>query len=151
MAYNYSLRVEDISRVTLQLFKDAYFLAYKDGITSCAPLGFSGDTILLFGDEKGGRKSVVSLRNYGNDIELLITDLGGSFIFHGRYHVSMGVEFIVHEYFKIFEQCKQFIQTCIPTRPDFANLDIPENVKVSQGWDMLSAWLGVRKTVLDIL
>ncbi len=105
--------------------------AYKDGITSVAHLGFSGDNIVLFGTEEHSRVSLISIRNYGNDAELLITDTKGSSLFYGRFHISMGVEFIADFYWNIFLSVKPHIESVINSRPKWAELDVPKQVFTS--------------------
>lgn len=134
---NTELLQSELSGVTKDLFKQGIFLAYKGGITSVAPLGRSGDTILLHGSDSGGRKSQVSLRNYGGDIELLITDVSGRFLFYGRYHISMGIDFVLDQYWSIFELTKPQILSEIPDRPSFANIKIADDASYTIGFDML--------------
>ncbi len=114
-----------LNKITKELFKKAIMLCYNGGITTVAPLGFSGDTILLFGTVQDGRRSVVSIRNYCNDAEQLSTDAYGHFLFYGRFHISLGVDFVTEQYWNIFNLVKHKIETCIEPRPKFANLDIP--------------------------
>lgn len=95
---NKTLLKKDIDEITIQTFRDAVFLCYKVGITSIAPLGCSGDTILLHGDEENGRESVVSIRNYSGDAELLITDKQGKFLFYGIFSIDLNIDFVVNQY-----------------------------------------------------
>ena len=105
---NYSMVKENLYEITKETFKEAIFLAYKGGITSLAPLGFSGDTIVIHGSksEKTSRVSQVSVRNYSGDAELLITDKEGHFLFYGRYRVDLGLDFLVEQYWSIFNNVK---------------------------------------------
>lgn len=134
---NFSLVKSDIDSVTLDSFKEAIYTAYKGGITSVAPLGFSGDTIFIFG---GSRKCEVSIRNYGNDAELLITDPAGNFLFYGRYHISLGIDFVCDQYYNIFLLVKDRVTSEISDRPKFADLDIPDNCARTSGFAMLEAY-----------
>lgn len=111
MAYNKQLLQPSLDGISKQLFADAISLCFRDGITSRALLGFSGDTILLHGSEEGGRKSVVSIRNYCDSPELLITDSAGNFLFYGRYHVKYGHARIAAMYWGIFNMVKDEILT----------------------------------------
>lgn len=140
------MRYKNIDEITENSFKEAIIDCFKSGITSVAPLGFSGDTIILFGYENNGRKSLVSIRNYGNDAELLITDKEGHFLFYGRYHISMGIDFVSNQYWKIFSQCKMYIESIIPKRPDFADLQITDKAIPTDGFDMLNDYQ--RKAIL---
>jgi len=140
MSYNRQIIKNSLDEITVDSFKEAIFLCYKGGITSVAPLGFSGDTILLFAQDGKGRVSHVSIRNYGGDPELLITDPAGRFIFYGRFDVSLQVEKLAFEYFRIFTKVKDMILTELPKRPEFADVSISENVSFSEGFRMLQAY-----------
>lgn len=145
MSRDIKMKKASLSEITKETFEEAIFMAYKGGITSVAPLGFSGDTIIIFEGEKekgkeNDRVSQISIRNYGNDAELLITDVAGSFIFSGRFHVSLGVDFLATQYSEIFEKVKHKILSKLDERPDFANLDIPDTATRSFGFDMLFAY-----------
>lgn len=140
MSYNKSIMVNSLNKVTKKLFKEAIYLAYKGGITSVAPLGFSGDTILLYAKNGESRKSQISIRNYGNDAELLITDNDGSFIFYGRFHISNGIGFVLDQYWNIFKSVRDKIETKIKERPDFANLEITNKAIPTIGFDMLRTY-----------
>lgn len=137
MSYNTSMVVADLKDIKRKHFKEAIFLAYKGGITSVAPLGFCGDTIMIHGND---RKQQVSIRNYGNDAELLITNNKGHFLFYGRYHVNLGVEKISTLYFNIFKTVRQLMDTDELKRPDFANLSIPSGCSKTIGFDMMNAY-----------
>lgn len=139
MAYNKELIKENLSDISKDSFKEAIFLCYKDGITARAPLGFSGDSIMLFGNETPDRVSVVSIRNYSGDAELLITDKKGRFLFYGRFDVDMGLDFVADMYWKIFNKLKSKIETVMPSDSKFKVKDA-ENVSYSVGFDMLKSF-----------
>ena len=48
------------------------------------------------------RTSVVLAAN--GDVELLITNKKGDFLFYGRYQLHLGIDFITSEYFRIFKK-----------------------------------------------
>lgn len=140
MGYNRSIIKKSLTEITLETFKEAIYACYRDGITSFAPLGFSGDTVLLYAENGTPRVSQVSIRNYCNDAELLITDINGGFIFYGRYSITLGVEFIAFEYFRIFTKVIAAISEALPPKPDFSKCEIPENCERTIGFDMLKAY-----------
>lgn len=137
MGYNTTIVVDDLKKIKKKNFKEAIYLAYKGGITSVAPLGFSGDTVMIHGN---GRKQQVSIRNYGNDAELLITNKNGNFLFYGRYHINLGVDRIATLYFNIFKNVLPLMDTEDINRPDFANLSIPSSCHHTIGFDMMLAY-----------
>lgn len=132
--------VDSLNKVTKKLFKEAIFFAYKGGITSVAPLGFSGETILLYAKNGESRKSQVSIRNYGNDAELLITDIDGNFIFYGRFHISNGIGFVLDQYWNIFKSVRSKIEYKMKDRPDFAKLQVTNKAIPTIGFDMLNSY-----------
>lgn len=93
--------VENLKDISPSLFKKAIELTKQNGI-----LGSSGTTAILFKkiDYDISRPSQVSVRLYNSDVELLITNANGEFIFYGRYNYKLGVDFIANEYFKIFKK-----------------------------------------------
>jgi len=144
---NYSMIKENLYEITKETFKEAIFLAYKGGITSLAPLGFSGDTIILHGtkNEKTSRVSQVSIRNYSGDAELLITDREGHFLFYGRFRVDLGLDFLVEQYWTIFNSVKMSILKVIERTSEFKDIEIHENVEKTVGFDMLFAFQELHK------
>lgn len=147
--YNKELLKEKLENITKQTFKDAIYLCYKDGITSIAPLGFSGDTIMLYGCECNGRSSVVSIRNYCGNAELLITDKKGSFLFYGRYDISIGIEFVLEQYWKIFLMMYDMIETNLENISEFKNVKINSNCEASEGFAMLNAYQKAHKQIVE--
>lgn len=134
---NTELRKIAIDEITKHHFEQAIYLAYRDGITGQAPLGFSGDTIILFGED---RKSQVSIRNYCNDAELLICDARGNFLFLGRYDINLGIDFVVDQYWEIFNKVKSSIEIVLPEISQFANVKVNDRCAVSDGFAMLLAY-----------
>lgn len=140
---NYSVKKDKLSQINLELFKEAIFACYKDGVTSVAPLGFSGDTVVLYEGnrtEKNGRVSQVSIRNYCGSAELLITDPIGGFLFYGRFDIDLGVDFLAKHYYRIFRLVKKNILIVSAKRSDFKNLPIPEGVERTAGFALLRAY-----------
>lgn len=136
---NKEIEKEDISEITKETFKEAIYLAYRDGITSKAPLGFSGDTIIIHGDknETTSRVSQVSVRNYCGDAELLITDQVGNFLFYGRFRIDLGVEYVVEQYWNIFNLVKDSIKDIVIRKSSFKNIQIPDNCPITEGFKIL--------------
>jgi hypothetical protein len=144
--YNYELKKTDLNEITKKLFKEAVFLCYRDGITSIAPLGFSGDTILLFECEKDGRKSSVSIRNYCNSAELLIKDSKGNFLFYGRFLIDLGIDLVTDQYWNIFLLVKNEIESETKEISDFKNVKVSESCELTVGFEMLSAYQKAKKS-----
>jgi hypothetical protein len=147
MAYNYQLHNTNLDEISQQTIREAIFLCYKDGITTIAPLGFAGDDVLLHGHAGGGRISVVSIRNYCGNAELLITDTKGKFLFYGRYDINLGIEFIAEQYWKIFLQVYDLIDGAIENVSEFANIKLADNCEASEGFAMLKAYQNAHKEI----
>jgi len=139
MSYNTEMIKKSLSEITLDTFKEAIFIAYRDGIKSLAPLGCSGDTVLLFSKD-GSRKSSVSIRNYSGDAELLITDAAGGFLFYGRFDVNIGLNFMASQYLAIFESVKDKIETVVQKTIDFENVRFADDCEKTVGFEMLRAF-----------
>lgn len=136
------MKVKCLSDINLQTFKDGIFLAYKDGITSIAPLGMSGNTVILYEakeEKQSGRVSQVSLRNYCGSVELLITDVKGSFLFYGRYDYRIGLSFVAKEYFRVFNKVRKHIQKELP-KMDLSKVEVNENYTKTIGFEMLESY-----------
>lgn len=139
---NYKYAKSSLSEITKETFKEAIFLCYKDGITSLAPLGFSGDTIILHGSKSAdvSRISQVSIRNYSGDAELLITDRKGHFLFYGRFSVDLGLDLLADQYWLIYNTVKDKICSVVERTSQFKDMEIPENVDRTIGFEMLYAY-----------
>jgi len=140
MGYNYSLRKKNINHITKNLFEKAIEECYRDGITSVAPLGYSGDDIVLYGTPKdpvtNNRKFLISVRNYCGKPELLITDTVGNFLFYGRYHNYMGKKEIAKEFYKIFRKMKKYIHKEV-SKPELV-IKKPNKVTVSKWFSLIN-------------
>ncbi len=145
---NYSIVKEYLYEITKEDFKEAIVLAYKGGITLIAPIGFAGDAVILHGtkNEKTSRVSQVSIRHYKGDAELLITDKEGNFLFHGRYRIDLGLDFIVEQYWLIFNSVKRSILKVINRTSEFKEVQLSENVDPTAGFDVLDAFEDNYKT-----
>lgn len=132
-------RLKDITKTT---FKQAIYLAYKDGITSRAPLGYRGDTIIIYQSPQpfsSMRSAEVSINNHNGDAKLLITDLNGSFIFYGGFDSDLGLEFVASQYWIIFNYVKDKIETVMPSVSRFTDMKIDKRIKPRKGFNMLVA------------
>lgn len=111
MSYNNEIKKRRINEVTRELFAEAVRLCFRDGIKERAPLGYRGDTIMLFGES---RRSEVSVFNHSGDAKMLITDSAGRFLFYGGFHLGFGVDFIANHYYNIFCLVEQNIEGTAP-------------------------------------
>lgn len=137
MGYNKSLIKNSLKKITRPLFQKAIFECYRGGIASKALLGWSGDNIVLYGTEERGRVSLISIRNYCGSAELLITDRKGRFLFYGRYDVNLGLRFIAEQYYQIFRQVKDKIETEIEQVSAFNNAPIQCDCGPIKGFNSL--------------
>lgn len=143
MSYNYDIKKKKLSEITRATFKEAIELAYKEGITSVAPLGCSGDTIIIHqgeGNNTTSRQSQVSIRNYGGDAELLITDMDGNFLFYGRFRIDHGKTFVINQYWRIFNLVKDKIETIVKREK---KLVIADHATKTIGFEILKAASGI--------
>lgn len=114
---NIDLKVNNLNEVTKDLFEKGIKLAMGMGVTQVAPLGFSGDDVILFGTsgvevegEGWERRSLIQIRNYCSTPELLITDKEGRFLFYGRFDVN-DYDFILDQFWNIFVLLKEKIES----------------------------------------
>lgn len=133
---NKELHQESIDNVNLSLIEKAIFVAYREGVTSVAPLGYGGETILLYGKNEPKRVSQISIRNHSGDAKLLITDSKGSFIFYGGFDIDLGVDFVANAYMGIINSVKDKIDTDMPNI-EFCGLKEAENCRHSEGFEMM--------------
>jgi hypothetical protein len=90
--------------------------------------------------EEGGRVSLISIRNYCNGAELLITDTKGNFLFYGRYDISLGIDFIADQYWAIFNQVKPWIESVLENISEFKNIHLSDEVTPTEGFKILKAY-----------
>lgn len=147
MAYT-ELKQDDICLITKQTFEKAIFLAYRDGITSLAPLGYSGESVILFGSQANGRQSLISIRNHSGNPELLITDTHGAFLFYGKYDINLGVDFISEQYWQIFNLMKDKVEKKLMKTSSFADIDFSPNLELSEGFSIMKAYQDLIKESL---
>lgn len=116
--------MKELDKITLKDFKDGIIHCLEGGLNYYAPLGSAGNNYLLYGKRTADehRVSHVSLRLYNKDVELLLTDTQGSFLFYGRHHLSRGLDYISKSYYKIFRDNLKDIKGKIKSRPDVSEL-----------------------------
>lgn len=139
----------------------------NDEITSVAPLGFSSDDFIIFENKnkplrkefiseeeyeeleetgyfgkEGYNKPVmrscqVSMRKYGSECELLITDYEGNFLTFSKLNFCFDDTYIGTKFYDLFIELKPFIGTTIKTLDN--DIDFSK-VKFSIGFDMLESY-----------
>lgn len=128
---------ENLEDLKVEHFIKAVKAVTEKGLTSFAPLGASGDDILLSGKKQGGRESSVSIRLHSSGVELLCTNKQGDFLFYGKYHSKLGADFIGREHFRTFELIKQLI----PTHSNrFPKKEVDSRNAVQRFFDWISTW-----------
>ena len=103
------MMVSSLDEITYQTFKEAVTKLLTAPITSRAPLGYSSDTILLFGDDGNERRNGVSVRNHSGNISMLICNRDGRFIFHGGFSIHLPSLFTARELYKTFRKVRQHL------------------------------------------
>lgn len=106
-----SLYETDINKIGLKHFENAIHLCFLHKLKHHAPLGSAGDNITLHGTHRYSRQSLIQLRNYNGDPELLITDITGNFLFYGKHDKNLGVKYIAEKFYQIFLDLKHLIKT----------------------------------------
>ena len=119
-----------IKKLTLNDFIKGVKTIDNSKIKSVAPLGMSGDTVYLSGNN---RVSEVSLRKYNNSCELLITDENGTFLTYSKLHLSLSVDYISQKWFDLYKELEPLINTSI----DDYNIELSNNYKLSNGFELL--------------
>ena len=98
--------------LTPQDFKEAAQTVIDGGFTSHAPLGASGDRVVLSGtNQHGSRQSIVSVRLHSGGVELLLTTTHGDFVFYGKYHASLGSDFIGQKHYECWKEMRQYVES----------------------------------------
>lgn len=98
---------KELSEINFELLVQVIEFVYTIGHNSFAPLGCSGNTYILYGSS---RKKEISLRLHSGDVELLITDMVGNFLFYGKFDISLlPTSFIAKQYLSIIENVKHLL------------------------------------------
>lgn len=113
---NILFQKQNLSDIDLNLFQEVLTECLSQGHSGFAPLGASGDDFILYTQynpsEKPSRVTrdrQLSIRLHNSTPEMLITDRDGRFIFYGKFHKTLGVEFISNEFFRLFKELKGFL------------------------------------------
>lgn len=114
----------DIDTLDESVFFNAIKDAIDGGVTSAAPLGYSGQDFLLHGKSFRGRESVVSIRMHSGTIELLVTDIRGRFLVYNRLNIDLPIGYIAKEHYRSFNLVKHIIKTKLKKTATSINLDI---------------------------
>lgn len=151
----YKFHKDNIEVITKEYLKEVIAYIMLAPITNLAPLGFSGKNYYLYGrfiehteseDGNWHRNSIISLRNYCNRPELLITDKNGRFLFYGKYDVN-DYEFIVDRFYETIQLLKNKIDT-IEKRKEMPKVNF-DKANLSVGWDMLKAYYNSKQESKD--
>jgi hypothetical protein len=131
---NTKFRVKEVDQITVELLKAVIAEAHIAGHSSFAPLGCSGQTYIIHqleGEHKSIRSSQISLRKHSGNVELLITNKQGVFLFHGKYDTELyGFEFIANEYFRMLQNVKQHIFSDY-NKSKYSEADLEEMAKMA--------------------
>lgn len=108
---SFKFKKESVEEITLDLIKSAVHEVMWVGLTDYAPMGASGDTMYLLKKEPGqvSRDRQLSIRLHNSQIELLLTNYLGEFIYYGKYYTALGAEFISQEFYQTFLKLKQHL------------------------------------------
>lgn len=95
------MQVENIQDITLEVLKQAVAKATNEGFKNHAPLGASGDRIILYHEKENNthsRPSQISVRLHSSGVELLVTNRNGDFLFYGKFHPDLGGNYIAKRF-----------------------------------------------------
>jgi hypothetical protein len=123
--------------LTINDFTEAVKQIIGAEITTIAPLGASSDDVVLSGtrrNEKGNRESLVSLRKYCSEAELLITDKNGRFLTYQKYGTVLGVEYISQKFYAAWQELSGFIETEVNEKNDVV---FSKEAKLTKGFEIL--------------
>ena len=146
----YKFSKTNIDDITKEVLKETIAYIMLSPIKSVAPLGFSGETYYLYGkfitkeessDGQWHRQSVISIRNYCNRPELLITDKNGRFLFYGKYDVN-DYDFIVDRFYETIQLLKSKVDT-IEEEKETPKIDF-SNTTLTVGFEMLKAYYNLK-------
>lgn len=140
---NYCFVKDNLNDITKDYMSMVAKVVMNAGISTIAPLGFSGDHFYLYGrfidtnesdDGKWHRESVVSFRNYCNMLEMLITDKSGKFLI---YTQKDGLDFdeLIDSFYLDFCSVKNLIVGNI--KPTFEKTEVNNDAQLSAGFEIL--------------
>lgn len=111
---NSEYKKENLSDITLDVFRNVVRDCISEGCTSFAPLNASGDHFLLFtqysATSESSRDRQLTVRLHNSTPEMLLTNKVGSFICHVKFHKSLGTDFIANEFFRLFNLFKIYLE-----------------------------------------
>lgn len=129
--------VSDIKQINRFILVKAIEQVQEVGLTSHAPLGSSGKTLIIFDRKKSkndGRVSQISVRLYNHSTELLITNRHGSFLFYGKFDNDLGIQFIAQQFFLIIDSIGESLILGDKVKP----------VKPHSLWRVVKQWFAAR-------
>lgn len=90
--------------LVLEHFKSAISAVIDIGLINYAPMGASGNHIVLSRGEcgSGERVSQVSIRLHNSQVDLLVTNACGDFLYYGKWHKRLGVDFISKQHYEVW-------------------------------------------------
>lgn len=89
-------------------------------------------------DKPVSRSCQVSLRKYGNECELLITDYEGNFLTYSKLNFCFDDKYIGTKFYDLFIELKPFIGTIINKFEQEINFN---KVEYSKGFDILNCYV----------
>lgn len=105
---------ENLDDITFELFKEVIAECLNAGLSTFKPLGAAGDDFILHSIEdptsKVWRNRQLSIRLHNDTVEMLLTNHKGSFMYHGKFNKSFGVEFIAFRFYNTFTELKSYLQ-----------------------------------------
>ena len=159
--------LKELENITREDFIKYVSKVREDKITNVAPLGFSGEDFIIFENKnkplrkefiseeeyeeleetgyfgkEGYNKPVirsceVSMRKYGSECELLITDYEGNFLTYSKLNFCFDDTYIGTKFYDLFIELKPFIGTRIKTLDEKIDFD---KAKFSEGFNMLISY-----------
>ena len=113
---NTEFKKQNLSEITLEVFKEALQACLDAGLTNHAPLGSSGEHLQLYSRYNPSKSPIgvsrdreLSIRLHNGTLELLLTDRYGRFMFYGKYSKILGIEFIAKEFYRVFKELERFL------------------------------------------
>lgn len=138
--------MKKLENITEQDFINCVNKVRNDNITNVAPLGFSGDDLILYENEEKplnkrgklvSRSSQLSFRKYCDECELLITDMVGNFLTHSKLNFVFSDEYIGKKFYELFIDLKPYMNKeieIINTEIDFKNVNYSKGFEILQGY-----------------
>lgn len=144
---NYCFVKDNLDDITKEYMSMVAKVAMNTGISTIAPLGFSGDSFYLYGrfidnkesdDGKWHRESVVSFRNYCDTLEMLITDKSGKFLIYTKKD-GLAFDELIDSFYFDFCSVKSLIDGNV--KPTFEKTEINNDAQLSMGFEILKKYI----------